>query len=100
MSDHLPECIHPQRDYPCAWCQEIDCECPCICDRLLAAEQRVKDGWTVVMLEAWDRGFNRGLREGSNAVQMLLHDEPCDCEPCRSLAAVDLVIERLLKEKK
>ena len=41
MTDHLPECIHPQRDYPCAWCQEIYCECPCICDRLRACEQRV-----------------------------------------------------------
>ena len=43
MSAHLPECIHPQRDYPCSWCQEIDCECPCVCDRLRACEQRVRD---------------------------------------------------------
>ena len=43
MSAHLPECIHPQRDYPCSWCQEIDCECPCVCDRLRSCEQRVRD---------------------------------------------------------
>ena len=39
---HLPECMEPQKEWPCKQCWEIDCECTCICDRLRSCEQRVQ----------------------------------------------------------
>jgi hypothetical protein len=41
MSNHFPECMEPQVDWPCKQCWEIDCECTCICERLRVCEQRV-----------------------------------------------------------
>jgi hypothetical protein len=43
MSNHFPECMEPQVDWPCKQCWEIDCECTCICERLRVCEQRILD---------------------------------------------------------
>ena len=41
VSEHLPECMWPQTEFPCKQCWEIDCECTCICGRLRACEDRL-----------------------------------------------------------
>jgi hypothetical protein len=43
MSNHFPECMEPQVDWPCKQCWEIDCECTCICERLRVCQQRILD---------------------------------------------------------
>ena len=69
MSAHLPECIHPQRDYPCKWCQEIDCECPCVCDRLRACEQRVEETWSAIAgRDQYAEGYADALDAAREAV--------------------------------
>jgi len=41
MTEHLPECVEPQTEFPCQQCWEIECECICICNQLRACEERV-----------------------------------------------------------
>ena len=61
MTDHLPEC--PVADGPCCpWMGE--CECQCMCDLLRVCSQRVHTSEAIKRVEAYERGFIEGIREG------------------------------------
>jgi hypothetical protein len=89
MSDHLPECgiaTADPEDLPY-----------CICDRLRAVEQRVRKEEciayeeAVVLAEA--ESYAEGVKAARDAVEALLHDDPCDCYECRALVAALAAID-------
>lgn len=71
MTDHLPDCLHPQDDNPCKWWEEIKCECPCICDRLHAREQRVIAEGDEQSLIAYSTGYNNAFEACIAAIQAM-----------------------------
>ena len=67
MSDHLPECryvvFQQQGQIP-----EAVIPMGCICDRLRACEQRVREEWYEVQSETWEQGYKYAVDAAREAV--------------------------------
>jgi hypothetical protein len=84
MTEHLPECWAKHESDPEAWC---------ICDELRACEQRVLID-TATRHLAVIKMIGLGILQtradarwiaAKEALEGVLHDEPCDCEPCKAI---------------
>ena len=76
MSDHLPECTYSPGQpgfggttsgIPST--QPYFAPSPCICDRLRACEQRVREEWCEAQSESWGQGFNHGLLMAARSIR-------------------------------
>lgn len=56
MMEHLPECWYYMDDFG-------DGE-RCVCDRLRACEKRVRSEWALKVVDAKQKGFVEGIKEG------------------------------------
>lgn len=84
MSGHLPECL------------QTDGDCPCICDRLRAAEQRVRDELPPNGADAlwYLLGQRKGVQAARDAVEAmrfnpLSRDQGPNATKRQALAAID-----------
>lgn len=95
MTDHLPECVIPQVDYPCRQCWEIECECTCICERLRACEQRVTH--KEFLLDEGDpyrEVYRAGFRDALDAAREAVERVSSLLQPLGpALAAIDALKE-------
>jgi hypothetical protein len=71
MTEHLPECVEPQTEFPCQQCWEIECECICICNELRACEERVITA-TVQQIDAMPHSLECVTRDANR-------NRPCNC---------------------
>jgi hypothetical protein len=73
-TNHLPECknlvVVKRGEYLC------------ICPELRSAQER-----------GTARAYDRGVKAARDAVEALLHDDPCDCYECRALVAALAAID-------
>lgn len=107
MTDHLPECplLEPCDDEVAehGYCSMqhgvfcIHCQRWCVCDRLRACEQRVRDKHSQPdAYRGWVKGYAAGLDAARKAVRAIpMDDMCCMCPTDKALtAAIDALREK------